>query len=254
MLGSNAPGVNARLRTRRRLHAECERPRDRPDNTHDSQETRRDLGFHPRIDADRRPGGPHEGRRTGDAFHPDTATDAAGRAGLQRPAGSGDRRLRPREDPDRHRRHHRQARPAEADDRRTDSGRLAVCGVRRDHAGCADPADRARHRLLPPARLRRHRRLRWRLVHGRIQGHRRGHRHRQAAARPGWVSEVRPAQSGTHLRRAHHRRHRLRGDGGRGHRRPRDTVQAGDHRPAAGAEYGSGPRSIPTAWRCRPWA
>ncbi len=56
------------------------------------------------------------------------------------------------------------------------AGGAAVRGVRRDHARCADPADRARHRLLPPARLRRHRGLRRRLVDGRVQGHRRGHR------------------------------------------------------------------------------
>ena len=77
-----------------------------------------------------------------------------------------------------------------------DGRRRAVRGVRRDHARRADPADRTRHRLLPPARLRRHRRLRRRLVDGCVQGHRRGHRHRQAAARTGRLPEVRPEQPG----------------------------------------------------------
>ena len=235
MLGSNAAGVNGR-RGRQGARAPSCRMRatigpartasvasDGRAQPTSTPETWRDPGSHSRIDPGRRPGGADEGRRQADALHPHPAADAAGGPGLQRPAGTGDRRLRPREDPDRHRRHHRQARPAEAADRRAHRRRRAVRGVRRDHARRADPADRARHRVLPPARLRCHRRLRRRLVDGCVQGHRRGHRHRQAAARAGRLPEVRAEQPGAHLCRAHHRRHRLRGDGGCGHRRPRDA-------------------------------
>ena len=169
--------------------------------------------------------------------------------GRQRTPGRGGGGFRPRQAVDRHRRHHRQARPAAGPVRRAHGRRRQVRGLRRDHTRCADTADRARHRLLYPARLRRHHRFRRRLVDGFGQGHRHGHCQPQTTAQPGGLSEG-AAHAGADLRRAHHRRHRLGSDGRGRDCRPRAGEQGGHRRSAPGAQDGRarpGPDDRPAA-------
>ena len=63
-----------------------------------------------------------------------------------------------------------------------DRGRRALRRLRRSHAGCADPADRKGHDVLPERALRRDRGVRRRLGDGRGEDHRAGGRQQETAA------------------------------------------------------------------------